>query len=63
MAGINVFKDAFAGIRNIIGGRSETLQKSMRKMREQVLLELREEAYKKGANAIIAINLDFDEYG
>lgn len=60
--GINVFKDAFAGIRNVVGGRSQTLQYSMKKMREEALLELKEEAFKIGANAVVGISLDFDEY-
>jgi uncharacterized protein YbjQ (UPF0145 family)/DNA-directed RNA polymerase subunit RPC12/RpoP len=62
MAGISVFKDVFAGIRNIVGGRSEALQESMRRMRKEVLDELKEEAYSVGANAVIAVRLDFDEY-
>ena len=57
MAGINMFKDMFAGFRNVIGGRSKALQDSMRKMREQALEELKEEAFRRGANAVIAIKL------
>ncbi len=63
MAGINIFKDLFAGIRDIVGGRSEALQKSMKQMRNQALQELKEEAAAVGANAIISVRLDFDEYG
>lgn len=62
MAGINMFKDAFAGLRNVIGGRSKKLQISMNQMRIQAIQELREEAYKIGANAVIGVKLDFDEY-
>ena len=62
MAGIGPFKDTFAAIRNVVGGRSKSLQNSMRKMREQVLQELKEEAYTKGASAVIAVKIDFDEY-
>lgn len=61
-AGINVFKDAFAGIRNVIGGRSKALQDSMKTMREEALAEIKEEAFSKGANAVVGVSLDFDEY-
>ncbi|MBW8003642.1 MAG: YbjQ family protein [Planctomycetes bacterium] len=62
VAGINVFKDIFAGMRNIVGGRSKQLQESMRKMRSQALLELKEEAFSLNANAVVGIRMDFDEY-
>jgi uncharacterized protein YbjQ (UPF0145 family) len=62
LAGVNIFKDVFAGFRNVVGGRSEALQSTMQKMREEVLKEMKEAAAKKGANAIISINFDFDEY-
>ena len=61
-AGISVFKDAFAGIRNVVGGRSKGLQDSMKKMREEALKEIKEEAVELGANAIVGLSLDFDEY-
>jgi len=61
-AGINVFKDAFSGIRNVVGGRSEVLQETMKKMREEALKDLKEEAIDRGANAVVGATLDFDEY-
>jgi uncharacterized protein YbjQ (UPF0145 family) len=63
VAGINFFKDAFAGIRDVIGGRSKKLQQSMVQMREAALNEMKEEAMSRGANAIIGVSFDFDEYG
>ena len=54
VAGINVFKDIFAGMRNIVGGRSKQLQESMRKMRSQALLELKEEAF--SLNVLATLN-------
>lgn len=60
--GINMFKDIFGGIRNIVGGRSKALQDAMKKMRETALEELKEEAFKLGANAVVGIKIDFDEY-
>ena len=61
--GMNVFKDLFAGIRNIVGGRSEAIQKTMRDARETVLMELKKGAAERGANAVIAIDLDYQQIG
>ncbi len=62
LAGINIFKDVFASVRNVVGGRSEQLQKTMGQMRKQALEELKEEALKLGADAVVGITIDFDEY-
>jgi uncharacterized protein YbjQ (UPF0145 family) len=62
-AGVNFVKDAFADIRNVVGGRSKSLQKTMAKMREEALYELKEEAFNRDANAIVGVTLDFDDYG
>jgi uncharacterized protein YbjQ (UPF0145 family) len=62
-AGVGIFKDAFAGIRNVVGGRSEALQKTMSQMREEALKDLKQEAFNRNANAIVGVTLDFDEYG
>ncbi|WP_245813634.1 YbjQ family protein [Boseongicola aestuarii] len=61
--GMNIFKDLFAGIRNIVGGRSEAVQKTMRDARETVLKELKREAHSVGANAVIAVDLDYTQIG
>jgi uncharacterized protein YbjQ (UPF0145 family) len=61
--GMNVFKDVFASIRNIVGGRSEAIQKTMRHSRETVLFELKKEAYDRGANAVIAVDIDYTQIG
>lgn len=61
--GMNVFKDLFAGVRNIIGGRSEAVQKTMRDARETVLYELKREAHSVGANAVVAVDLDYTQIG
>ena len=59
--GMNIFKDLFAGIRDIVGGRSEAVQKSMRDSRKTVLYELKKEAYEVGANAVVGVDLDYVE--
>ena len=63
VVGMNVFKDLFAGVRNIVGGRSGTIQKALRDIRMQVLEELKKEAALLGADAVVGIDLDFSEIG
>lgn len=59
--GMNIFRDLFAGVRDIIGGRSEAVQKTMRDARKTVLFELRREAHIVGANAVVGVDLDYVE--
>jgi uncharacterized protein YbjQ (UPF0145 family) len=59
--GMNIFKDLFAGIRDIVGGRSEAVQKTMRDSRRTVLYELKKEAHMVGANAVVGVDLDYME--
>jgi len=59
--GMNIFKDFFAGVRDIFGGRSKASQQVLRDARRTCLIELRREALIVGANAIIAVDLDYSE--
>jgi uncharacterized protein YbjQ (UPF0145 family) len=59
--GMNIFKDLFAGVRDIVGGRSEAVQKTMRDSRRVALYELKKEAYAVGANAVVGVDLDYVE--
>jgi uncharacterized protein YbjQ (UPF0145 family) len=59
--GMNMFKDLFAGVRDIVGGHSEAVQKTMRDSRKTVLYELKKEAYEVGANAVVGVDLDYVE--
>ena len=59
--GMNIFKDLFAGVRDIVGGRSEAVQKTMRNSRKTALYELKKEAYEVGANAVVGVDLDYVE--
>ena len=59
--GMNIFKDLFAGVRDIVGGRSEAVQKTMRDSRKTALYELKKEAYEVGANAVVGVDLDYVE--
>ena len=61
--GINIFKDISSSVRNIVGGRSAALQNTMRDARETVLMELKNEALKCGANGVVAIDLDYTQIG
>lgn len=61
--GMNAFKDLFTALRNIVGGRSEAVQKVMRESRKVTLFELKKEAYLAGANAVVGVDLDYVEIG
>ena len=58
--GANVFRDLFAGITDIIGGRSGAYEQELGKAREIALGELEERAAAKGANAVVGVDLDYE---
>lgn len=60
--GVNVFKEFLASVTDTFGGRSETVQKVLRDARKDCLRELRLEAARIGANAVIAVALDYNEF-
>ncbi len=61
--GANIFKDLFAGIRDIVGGRSATYEKELRRARELAMAELQNTAVELGANAVVGIDLDYETIG
>ena len=61
--GANVFKDFFAGIRDIVGGRAASYESVLREAKETALQEMKEQAERMGANAVIAIDLDYETVG
>lgn len=61
--GANVFKDIFAGIRDLVGGRSATYERELQRAREIALTELRERAVDLGANAVVGVDLDYEVLG
>ena len=63
IVGANIFRDFFAGIRDIVGGRSTAYEKELRKAREIAFEEMQEQARQLGANAIIGIDLDYEVVG
>ena len=61
--GANIFKDFFAGIRDIVGGRSAAYEAELRKARDIALDEIEAAARDLGANAVIGIDLDYETVG
>ena len=61
--GANIFKDFFAGIRDIVGGRSAAYEEELKKAKTIALAEMMEEAKQLGANAVIGVDLDYETVG
>ena len=61
--GATVFRDLFASIRDIVGGRSASYEKVLKDARDMALAELAEEARRLGANAVVGIDLDYETIG
>ena len=61
--GANFVKDFFAGIRDIVGGRSASYEKVLREAKDSALQEMVERANMMGANAIVGIDLDYETIG
>jgi uncharacterized protein YbjQ (UPF0145 family) len=58
--GANVFKDLFAGIRDIVGGRSAAYEKELGRARRTALAEMEAEAQRLGADAVVGVDLDYE---
>lgn len=61
--GANIFRDLFAGIRDIVGGRSGSYENVLRGGRDQALSEIIEEGQRLGADAIVGIAIDYEAIG
>jgi uncharacterized protein YbjQ (UPF0145 family) len=61
--GTNIFRDLFAGIRDIVGGRSATYEKALQEGREIAIQEMSDRAQALGANAVIGVDLDYEVLG
>lgn len=61
--GANIFRDVFASIRDIVGGRSGSYEKVLREAKDTALGELEEKAAALGANAVVGIDLDYETIG
>ncbi len=61
--GANMFKDIFAGIRDIVGGRSGAYEEELRRAKDIALNEMQANAQLLGANAILSVDLDYETVG
>ncbi len=61
--GANFVKDFFAGIRDIVGGRSGSYEKLLRKAKDTSMKEMMERARELGANAVVGIDIDYETIG
>ena len=61
--GANFIKDLFAGVRDIVGGRSNSYEKVLRKAKDLAMQEMEDRAREMGANAIVAIDIDYETIG
>jgi uncharacterized protein YbjQ (UPF0145 family) len=58
--GANIFRDIFAGIRDIVGGRSAAYEKELRNAKRIALVDMMDEATELGANAIVGVDVDYE---
>jgi uncharacterized protein YbjQ (UPF0145 family) len=61
--GANIFKDIFASIRDIVGGRSAAYEEELQKARKIAFAEMSQQAKELGANAIVGIDIDYETVG
>ena len=61
--GANIFRDMFAAVRDIVGGRAGAYEKELKSARDIALAEMTEEAADRGANAVIGVDLDYETVG
>jgi uncharacterized protein YbjQ (UPF0145 family) len=61
--GANVFRDMFAVVRDIVGGRSGTYERGLAEAREIAMSEMQKRAQDLGANAVIGIDIDYEVLG
>ena len=63
IVGANIFRDIFAGFRDVFGGRAQAYEEVLGRAREDALNEMRAKAAKRGANAVIGVDLDYEVIG
>ncbi len=61
--GAHIFKDLFAGLRDIVGGRSQAYEQTIREAREAAVQEMTAEATRLGGDAIVGIDIDYEVVG
>ena len=60
LLGANIFRDFFAGIRDIVGGRSAAYEKELRNAKAIALEEMTDQAQELGADAVVGVDLDYE---
>ena len=58
--GANMFRDFFAGIRDLVGGRSGSYEKVLRRAKQEAIEDMLEQARELGANAVVGVDLDYE---
>ena len=61
--GTNIFRDFFASIRDVVGGRSGGYEQALRDAKDAALAEMSDQAAKLGANAVVGVDLDYQVIG
>lgn len=63
IVGANIFRDLFANIRDIVGGRSGSYERILAEARQQAIEELQAECGTRGGNAVVGVDLDYEVIG
>lgn len=63
IAGANIVRDFFAGIRDIVGGRSKSYEEILQRSRQECLEEMKSNAEALGANAVVGVDIDYEVLG
>jgi len=63
IVGANIFRDIFASITDIVGGRSGKYEKVLERARKEAIAEMEAEALRLGANAVVGVDLDYEVLG
>ena len=61
--GANIFRDLFAAVRDVVGGRSATYERALDEARKVAMAEMQQRALELGANAVIGIDIDYEVLG
>jgi uncharacterized protein YbjQ (UPF0145 family) len=61
--GANIFQDFFAGIRDIVGGRSAAYERELKKAKDIAIAEMVQQAQSLGGNAVLGVDLDYETIG
>ena len=63
IVGANIFKDLFANIRDIVGGRAGAYESTLRDARNEAFAEMEDAAFRRGADAVIGVDIDYEVVG